>query len=105
MALVPCDPLGAAAVSHSNSIALGPAGDYEFSGYSDLGKLTKKIENLKQGKRDKKYIGLGNQGATCYMNSAIQTLYMTPEFRKAILAWRYNPDVHGSKEYSIPYQL
>ena len=30
---------------------------------------------------------------------------MTPEFRKAILKWRYNPDVHGSKEYSIPYQL
>lgn len=37
------------------------------------------------------------------MNSAIQTLYMTPEFRKAVFAWRYDADIHGNKDYSIPY--
>ena len=39
------------------------------------------------------------------MNSAIQTLYMTPEFRKSVYQWRYNPDIHGSKEFCIVYQL
>eukprot|EP01117_Protostelium_nocturnum_P014439 TRINITY_DN5491_c0_g1_i1.p1 TRINITY_DN5491_c0_g1~~TRINITY_DN5491_c0_g1_i1.p1 ORF type:complete len:1424 (-),score=574.98 TRINITY_DN5491_c0_g1_i1:1578-5423(-) len=29
-------------------------------------------------------IGLQNQGATCYLNSLIQALYMTPEFRRMI---------------------
>lgn len=33
------------------------------------------------------FVGLSNQGATCYMNSLIQTLYMTPEFRSALYKW------------------
>lgn len=28
------------------------------------------------------YVGLKNQGATCYMNSLMQYLYMLPYFRK-----------------------
>lgn len=35
-----------------------------------------------------KYLGLSNQGATCYMNSLLQTLFMTPEFRKALYSWQ-----------------
>ena len=30
------------------------------------------------------YVGLINQAMTCYLNSLIQTLFMTPEFRNAI---------------------
>lgn len=33
----------------------------------------------------KKAIGLINLGATCYMNSLYQQLYMIPEFRNQIL--------------------
>jgi len=31
------------------------------------------------------FVGLRNQGATCYLNSLIQALYMSPEFRNALL--------------------
>jgi ubiquitin carboxyl-terminal hydrolase 7 len=30
------------------------------------------------------YVGLKNQGATCYMNSLLQTLYFTNQLRKVI---------------------
>ena len=31
-----------------------------------------------------RYVGLRNQGATCYLNSLVQTLYMLPELRAAL---------------------
>ncbi|KAI7746099.1 hypothetical protein M8C21_024664, partial [Ambrosia artemisiifolia] len=34
--------------------------------------------------RETGYVGLKNQGATCYMNSLLQTLYHIPYFRKAV---------------------
>jgi ubiquitin carboxyl-terminal hydrolase 7 len=30
------------------------------------------------------YVGLKNQGATCYMNSLLQSLYFTNTFRKSV---------------------
>lgn len=48
------------------------------------------------------YVGLVNQAMTCYLNSLLQALYMTPEFRQALYNWEYD-QIDGSK--SIPYQL
>lgn len=36
-------------------------------------------------KKETGYVGLKNQGATCYMNSLLQTLYHIPYFRKVAI--------------------
>ena len=50
------------------------------------------------------FVGLINQAMTCYLNSLLQTLYMTPEFRNALYKWKYSggPD---DEVRSIPFQL
>jgi ubiquitin C-terminal hydrolase/predicted N-acetyltransferase YhbS len=45
--------------------------------------------NYYNRKSETGYTGLSNQGATCYMNSLIQSLYMTPEFRSAVYNWSF----------------
>lgn len=48
------------------------------------------------------YVGLVNQAMTCYLNSLLQALFMTPEFRNALYNWEFD----GSGETkSIPFQL
>lgn len=50
------------------------------------------------------FVGLVNQAMTCYLNSLIQTLYMTPEFRNALYRWRFEGTAE-EQEKSIPFQL
>jgi ubiquitin carboxyl-terminal hydrolase 47 len=55
--------------------------------------------------KSKHFAGLTNVGATCYMNSLLQTLFMTPEFRQSVYRMSY---LEGSKEraeQSIPIQM
>ena len=66
--------------------------------------INNKNENENNNEKTK-YIGLKNQGATCYLNSLIQTLFMTPEFRYEILKWNYNPSINGEEKDCIPLQL
>jgi hypothetical protein len=51
------------------------------------------------------FCGLSNQGATCYLNSLLQSLYMTPELRAALWQWEWDPSRNAAKEECIPYQL
>ncbi len=40
--------------------------------------------NNYDSKKETGFVGLKNQGATCYLNSLIQSLYFTNAFRKVI---------------------
>jgi len=70
-----------------------------------VNKIQTKSENIQMIKKPGKFVGLSNQGATCYLNSLLQTLFMTPEFKKNILKWKYDAALHGPKVDCIPYQL
>jgi ubiquitin carboxyl-terminal hydrolase 7 len=48
------------------------------------------------------YVGLTNQGATCYMNSLLQTLYFTNDLRKAVYLM---PTEHDDPIKSVPFAL
>ncbi|KAL6068358.1 hypothetical protein STEG23_020188, partial [Scotinomys teguina] len=50
------------------------------------------------------YVGLVNQAMTCYLNSLLQTLFMTPEFRNALYKWEFE-ESEEDPVTSIPYQL
>ncbi|KAF1765168.1 hypothetical protein GCK72_005120 [Caenorhabditis remanei] len=60
---------------------------------------------------DHRYVGLVNQAMTCYLNSLVQSLYMTPEFRNAMYEWEFVQHPAHAKEQkkkaeqSIPCQL
>lgn len=51
------------------------------------------------------YRGLVNQSLTCYLNSLLQVLYMTPEFRNALYHWKFDGAVNCNSSYNIPLQL
>uniref|UniRef100_UPI00398E4669 ubiquitin carboxyl-terminal hydrolase 47 isoform X2 n=1 Tax=Pristiophorus japonicus TaxID=55135 RepID=UPI00398E4669 len=56
------------------------------------------------GKSETGYVGLVNQAMTCYLNSLLQTLFMTPEFRNALYKWEFE-EIEEDPVTSIPYQL
>ncbi|CAD6193951.1 unnamed protein product [Caenorhabditis auriculariae] len=64
------------------------------------------VNDFPTDENDHKYVGLVNQAMTCYLNSLVQSLYMTPEFRNAMYRWEYR-SAQASKrgESSIPCQL
>jgi uncharacterized UBP type Zn finger protein len=49
------------------------------------------------------FVGLKNAGATCYMNSVFQQLYMQPQVRKTILAADECEDME--RKESVFYQV
>jgi ubiquitin C-terminal hydrolase len=54
--------------------------------------------------KPQKYRGLVNQAMTCYLNSLLQTLYMTPEFRNALYTYN-DASEKNTIENPTPEQL
>ena len=65
-------------------------GDDEYSGADNddcpFQAFKSCVQKPPSRRKESNLVGLENQGATCYMNSLIQTYYMLPEFRKAIFS-------------------
>ncbi|XP_047971318.1 ubiquitin C-terminal hydrolase 12-like isoform X2 [Salvia hispanica] len=58
---------------------------------------------LYDSKKETGFVGLKNQGATCYMNSLLQTLYHIPLFRKAV--YHMPTNVNDMPSASIPLAM
>eukprot|EP00808_Paulinella_micropora_P014472 g14573.t1 len=58
--------------------------------------------------RSSRFTGMRNQGATCYLNSLLQALFLTPPLRKALYSWEYRPSAsteERTEAESIAFQL
>jgi len=57
------------------------------------------------GRSPEGFSGLKNSGATCYLNSLLQSLHMCPELRKAVFEWEYPKDCPIPDESLVPLQF
>ena len=89
--------------SNESSFAYG-TNDASHYTSSNNSKFKNSAESFKS-KSVTGFTGLENQGATCYLNSLLQSLYMCPEFRKALYAVKYDPTKHGEEEFCLMRQL
>jgi len=71
----------------------------------DLDSILSSFSKSKNKDDDTGLVGLSNQGATCYMNSLLQSLFMTPEFRAQLYKWTFDAERDGEAAECIPLQL
>ncbi|XP_061463760.1 ubiquitin carboxyl-terminal hydrolase 40 isoform X2 [Rhineura floridana] len=72
--------------------------DFSFLSNNQCGKPKSKLKDaeLPVPRENTNLSGIKNQGGTCYLNSLLQTLLFTPEFREALFS--IGPDELGSLE-------
>ena len=70
----------------------------------ETGVLWHNFQNY-DSKKETGYVGLKNQGATCYLNSLIQSLYFTNAFRKVCFARASKNDANNVLRLFIKFLL
>ncbi|GMF42516.1 unnamed protein product [Phytophthora fragariaefolia] len=70
---------------------------YESSGYTSNGGSSH-ASSAGYSRARKAFTGLSNQGATCYMNSLLQSMFMTPEFRQGLYRWTCHRAAKGDEQ-------
>ncbi|XP_071446891.1 ubiquitin carboxyl-terminal hydrolase 47-like isoform X2 [Hetaerina americana] len=101
------DPKGALTFGRVRRRAIGEEGVIDIKeavGGSGEHARPSTIGNFPSSKSQWGYVGLVNQAMTCYLNSLLQALYMTPEFRNALYEWCYDGTEEGTTN-SIPFHL
>eukprot|EP01051_Picozoa_sp_SAG22_P001434 SAG22_NODE_56_length_23716_cov_11.146759_13_plen_350_part_00 len=86
----------ASGLGQAGAGAVGEGGGDPSAGGHSAGEFTPKSATG--------FVGLANQGATCYLNSLVQAMFMLPAFRAAVLSWKYDPAVHGDERRSVARQ-
>ncbi|XP_052894832.1 ubiquitin carboxyl-terminal hydrolase 47 [Anopheles moucheti] len=86
----------------SNGFHHGDGGGGESGGGVGTTGRGRRIGGDGESERTPHFRGLVNQAMTCYLNSLLQGLYMTPEFRNALYNWEFDGEDEAK---SIPYQL
>ena len=66
--------------------------------------ITNSFYNEYDSRKETGFIGLKNQGATCYMNSLLQTLYHLPSFRRAVYHMPTNETEEAHKSMPLALQ-
>mgnify|MGYP002624222439 CR=1 FL=1 len=78
---------------------------YDMPQASISNKGTNCADSLKEPEQKRgssNFVGLYNQGATCYMNSSLQILYMTPKFRNLVNSLILCDKILGNPTEFIP---
>lgn len=100
LAIMPAETHSETSTSKGRSVSTATSMDTDVD--LDQYRVKNALKLHTPSRTNHKYVGLVNQAMTCYLNSLLQALFMTPEFRNAMYTWEFD----GVNETnSIPYQL
>ncbi|OHT00035.1 hypothetical protein TRFO_33383 [Tritrichomonas foetus] len=76
--------IGSSFDGYANYSVNNSAGNYMGNSIRSHGSVNNSVDSSTVDNSDIKYVGLQNQGATCYMNSMLQAFFHLPAFRKLV---------------------
>ena len=107
--MLPCNLAGALAARKSYVDAASEVSSSYGIGLNEstaIGKISKWSSAHFLNKSSTGLTGLINSGATCYLNSLLQSLFWGfPEFRAAVFDFEFDENLHGVEDECLIRQL